>query len=201
MLFEKVVEQCRQAGIVPGEGFAVDGSFVHGDARRDRRVQTVDAIRAGDTSARPVREYLQALDAGNPAHEGGAKCLSPTDPAAAWNTKEGRGRFGYFTNYMIDTAHAVIVDVEATPARLAQEIKASKTMLGRIGERHGIKPERLAADKAYARGLSWPGYPSATLHRISRWWTANSRPAACSPAGLLPSIPSAMSLSVRRARY
>src|SRR6516225_2121628 len=69
VLFEKVVEQCRQAGIVPGEGFAVDGSFVHGDARRDRRVQTVDAIRAGDTSARPVREYLQALDAGNPAHE------------------------------------------------------------------------------------------------------------------------------------
>jgi transposase len=110
VLFEKVVEQCRQAGIVCGEGFAVDGSFVHGDARRDRRVQTVDSIRAGDTSARPVREYLQALDAGNPAHEGDAKYLSPTDPAAAWNTKEGRGGFGYFTNYMIDTAHAVIVE-------------------------------------------------------------------------------------------
>jgi transposase len=30
VLFEEVVEQCRQAGIVPGEGFAVDGSFVHG---------------------------------------------------------------------------------------------------------------------------------------------------------------------------
>jgi hypothetical protein len=27
---------------------------------------------------------------------------------------------------MIDTAHAVIVDVEATPARMAQEIKATK---------------------------------------------------------------------------
>jgi len=166
VLFEKVVEQCRQADIVPGEGFAVDGSFVHGDARRDRRVQTVDAIRAGDTSARPVREYLQALDAGNPAHEGGAKCLSPTDPAAAWNTKEGRGRFGYFTNYMIDTAHAVIVDVEATPARLAQEIKASKTMLGRIEERHGIKPERLAADKAYGTGpfLAWLSERNITPH-------------------------------------
>jgi transposase len=29
VLFEEVVDQCRQAGIVPGEGFAVDGSFVH----------------------------------------------------------------------------------------------------------------------------------------------------------------------------
>jgi transposase len=53
VLFEEVVEQCRRAGIVPGEGFAVDGSFVHGDARRDRRVQTVDSIREGNTSARP----------------------------------------------------------------------------------------------------------------------------------------------------
>jgi transposase len=157
VLFEEIVEQCRQAGLVPGEGFAVDGSFVHGDARRDRRVQTVDAIREGDISARPVRDYLRALDAGNPAHEGGAKYLSPTDPAAAWNTKEGRGRFGYFTNYMIDTAHAVIVDVEATPARMAQEIKASKAMLGRIEERHRLKPECLTADKGYGTGpfLAW----------------------------------------------
>jgi hypothetical protein len=50
---------------------------------------------------------------------------------------------------MVDTAHAVIIDVEATPARMAQEIKATKAMLDRIEERHGIKPERLAADTAY----------------------------------------------------
>src|SRR5277367_4892514 len=85
VLFEDVVEQCRAAGLVPGEGFAVDGSFVHGDARRDLRVESIDAIRVeADTSARPVREYLDALEAGNPVHEGGAKYLSPTDPAAAW---------------------------------------------------------------------------------------------------------------------
>jgi hypothetical protein len=95
---------------------------------RDRRVQTVTAIREAKTSARPVREYLQALDASNPAHEGGAKYLSPTDPAAAWNTKEGRGRFGYFNNYLVDTDHAIIVDVEATLARIAQEIKATKSV-------------------------------------------------------------------------
>src|ERR1700687_5330959 len=73
-LFEEVVEQCRNAGLVPGEGFAVDGSFVHGDARRDLRVESVEAIREeADTSTRPVREYLDALDAGNPLHDGGAK--------------------------------------------------------------------------------------------------------------------------------
>lgn len=157
VLFEDVVNQCRKAGLVPGEGFAVDGSFVHGDARRDLRVESINAIRAARSSERPVREYLEALDAGNPVHEGGAKYLSPTDPAAAWNTKEGRGRFGYFTNYMIDTAHAVIVDVEATPARMAQEIIAAKTMLDRVASTHDVEPDVLAADKGYGTGpfLAW----------------------------------------------
>ena len=121
LLFEEVVSQCRSAGLVGGEGFAVDGSLIGGDAGRDRRVEGVEAIREG-APARPVRDYLQALDAGNPAHQGDARYLSPTDPAAAWNTKEGRGKFGYFNNYLVDTDHAVIVDVEATPARIAQEI-------------------------------------------------------------------------------
>ena len=67
---------------------------------------------------------------------------------------------------MIDTAHAVIVDVEATPARMAQEIKASKTMLDRIEERHGIKPNVLAADKGYGTGpfLAWLEEKKVTAH-------------------------------------
>ena len=54
-------------------------------------------------------------------------------PAAAWNVKEGRGKFGYFNNYLVDTDYAVIVDVEATPARLAQEIIATKINAGAGG--------------------------------------------------------------------
>lgn len=69
---------------------------------------------------------------GNPVHSTEARYLSPTDPAAAWNVKEGRGKFGYFNNYLIDTDHPVIVDVEATPARLSQEIIATKVMLERL---------------------------------------------------------------------
>ena len=167
VLFEDVVNQCRKAGLVPGEGFAVDGSFVHGDARRDFRVESLDELRdEADLYSRPVREYLAALEAGNPVHEGGAKYLSPTDPAAAWNTKEGRGRFGYFTNYMIDTANAVIVDVEATPARMAQEIVAAKTMLDRIAETHDMEPDVLTADKGYGTGpfLAWLQERKVTPH-------------------------------------
>ncbi len=70
VLFEELVEQCRKAGLVPGEDFAVDSSFVHGDARRDLWVESMDELRLeADLSARPVREHLVALDAGSPAHE------------------------------------------------------------------------------------------------------------------------------------
>jgi transposase len=157
VLFEDVVGQCCSAGLVSGEGFAVDGSLIGSDAGRARRVESVSAIREGEARSRPVREYLEALDAGNPVHPSEARYLSPTDPAAAWNVKEGRGKFGYFNNYLIDTDHAVIVDVEATPARLAQEIIATKAMLERVEETHHLRPEKLAADKAYGTGpfLGW----------------------------------------------
>jgi hypothetical protein len=50
----------------------------------------------------------------------------------------------------------VIVDVEATPARLSQEIIAAKAMLAR-SEARGFSPDSLAADKSYGTGpfLSW----------------------------------------------
>ena len=99
VLFEEVVSQCRSAGPVGGEGFAVDGTLIGGDTGRDRRVESVDAIREGN-STRPVRDYLDALNASNPVHLGDARYLSPTDPAAAWNTKEGRGKFGYVTIWL-----------------------------------------------------------------------------------------------------
>jgi hypothetical protein len=97
------------------------------------------------------------IDAGNPVHHGDARFLSPTDPAAAWNTKEGWGKFGYFSNYLVDTDRAIIIDVEATPARIAREIRATKTMLGRVNETHGLQPQQLTADKAYGTGpfLEW----------------------------------------------
>jgi hypothetical protein len=47
--------------------------------------------------------------------------------------------------------------VEATPARLSQEIVAARGMIERAAEKHGLKPQRLAADKSYGTGpfLSW----------------------------------------------
>jgi len=49
------------------------------------------------------------------------------------------------------------MDVEATPARLSQEIVAAKAMLERSAERHDFRPDALAADGSYGTGpfLAW----------------------------------------------
>jgi hypothetical protein len=40
-----------------------------------------------------------------------------------------RVQFGYGLNYIIDVEHAIIVDVEATPARTYDEVASTMTMI------------------------------------------------------------------------
>jgi hypothetical protein len=76
--------------------------------------------------------------------------ISPTDPCSAWTAKANkRVQFGYGLNYLIDTEHAVIVDVEPTPARTFDEVAATRTMIDRTETAFGLKPQRLAVDTAY----------------------------------------------------
>jgi hypothetical protein len=86
------------------------------------------------------------------------KVISPSDPQSAWTAKANkRVQFGYGLNYLIDVKNAVIVDVEATPARTYDEVAATQTMLERTQERFDLKPKRLAANMAYGTGkfLGW----------------------------------------------
>jgi hypothetical protein len=170
-LFEEVVIRCVKAGLVGGEGFAIDASVIEADASRGRKVDgKLTTWPEAEKITRPVGEYLAALDQaaaaeaaesesvesdmppGNPP--AAPKVTSLTDPAAAWTNKgQVKVGFAYGTNYLIDTRRAVILDVEATPARWTAEVAATKAMLERTQECFGLKPQRLAADAAYGSGL------------------------------------------------
>ena len=79
--------------------------------------------------------------------------ISPSDPSAAWTAKANkRVLFGYGLNYLIDVEHAIIIDVEATPARTYDEVAATRTMLERTQQRFQLSPRWLAADTAYGTG-------------------------------------------------
>jgi hypothetical protein len=67
------------------------------------------------------------------------KVISPSDPQSAWTAKANkRVQFGYGLNDLIDIENAVIVDVEATPARTYDEVAATRTMLDRTEERFDL---------------------------------------------------------------
>jgi transposase len=59
--------------------------------------------------------------------------------------------------YLIDTDHGVIVDVEATRSIRQAEVGSTRTMLDLVKARFVLHPERLIADTAYGTGpmLGW----------------------------------------------
>ncbi len=160
-VFEEVVCGCMAAGLVGGEGFAVDASVIEANASRFQRVEGAEVDWTPEQRAsRPVQEYLSALESENsPINpDQPPKAMSPSDPSAAWTTR-GRHKvmFGYSLNYLIDMENAVILDVEATPTRISKEVDATETMIERVEERFGLKPDHVAGDVAYGTGemLGW----------------------------------------------
>jgi transposase len=159
-VFEAVVRACMDAGLVKGEGFAVDASVMEADASRYHGVTPEEADwSTPERQTRAVAEFLGALDDDDPAADRKPpKVISLSDPCSAWTAKANkRVQFGYGLNYLIDIENAVIVDVEATPARTYDEVAAARTMIERTEQRIGLKPQRLAADTAYGTGkfLGW----------------------------------------------
>ena len=161
-VFERVVEACIAAGLVGGEGFAVDASLIAADANKQRSIpgKDWDKNRAPEKASRAVKEYMATLDAAafGAASDVTPKFVSPSDPAAQWTgAMRGPAFFAYADNYLIDLRFGVIMDVEASRAIRQAEVGAAKTMIERTEERFDIKPKRLAADTAYGSGpnLNW----------------------------------------------
>jgi transposase len=131
-VFETVVRRCIAEGLVGGEGFAVDASLIEADANKQRSVRgdewSLEDLPANATRA--VKDYLARLDnaAFGAASAVRPKFVSPSDPAAQWTgALRGPAFFAYANNYLIDTDHAIIVDVEATRAIRQAEVGAART--------------------------------------------------------------------------
>ena len=154
---------CHKAQhLLAADGFAVDASLIAADANKQRSVPSDEwkPEEVKDKACRAVREYLATLDdaAFGAASPVMPKFISRSDPAAQWTgAHKGHAFFAYATNYLIDTDHGVIVDVEATRAIRQAEVGAARTMLERTEDRFGLKPDYLTADSAYgsAESLAW----------------------------------------------
>ena len=158
-LFEQIVKQCVEVGLVQGQHLSVDGSFVEANAAKQSRIprkQLVEAAQVNHT----VRQYLVELEEQNPVEEPmhQQEQVSTTDPDSTYATKGGTpARLGYYDNYLVDNHSCVIVGVQATAARMSQETVAAQDMLTRFAQWQGREPESVAADTTYGNGefLQW----------------------------------------------
>src|SRR5215472_4946334 len=83
-VFEAVVRACMDAGLVKGEGFAVDASVIEADASRyhGKGPGEIDWS-APERQTRAVAEFLTALDdEGADADRKPPKVISPVDPCS-----------------------------------------------------------------------------------------------------------------------
>jgi transposase len=179
-LFERIVQQCMNVGLLKGVDLSVDSTQIRADASPNRTITREQLPEIAKVN-RTVREYVEQVERENviaepaviaapPSSEAEDKPelrrtyrnsppmkISTTDPEAALSSKRGASEFAYYDNYLIDNQSCIIAGVIATPARLSHEIIAARQMLERAKERFGLQPASVTADKSYGTGefLSW----------------------------------------------
>src|SRR3954462_7176719 len=101
-VFEAVVRACMDAGLVKGEGFAVDASVIEANASRYHGVAPEEADwSAPERQPRAVNEYIAGLDPVPNPDRNPPKVISLSDPGSAWTAKANkRVQFGYGLNYL-----------------------------------------------------------------------------------------------------
>jgi len=171
-LFEQIVLQCVEVGLVQGDHLSVDGSFVEANASKESRVprqQLAEAAQVHQT----VRQYLREVEEQNPLEEPVHEQdqVSTTDPDSTYATKGGTpARLGYYDNYLVDNHSCVIVGVQGTAARMSQETVAAQNMLTRFTAWQGRVPDSVAADTTYGNGefLQWLADRGSTPYMRTR---------------------------------
>ena len=158
-LFELIVKQCLEVGLVRGDNLSVDGSFVEANAAKQSRIPREQLAEAAQVK-QTLRQYLVELEEQNPVEEPvhEQEQVSTTDPDSTYATKGGTpARLGYYDNYLVDNASCVIVGVQGTAARMSQETVAAEDMLTRFAQSQGRGPTSIAADATYGNGefLQW----------------------------------------------
>lgn len=167
-MFDEIVEQCIEKGLVSGRHLTVDSTLVKANASFKTLEPIVVSLKPGeylnevekensileehddnDEPWEPKGDYpLKGEKVGNKTHR------SPVDPDSRIARK---GNFsetylGHGVSYLMDNKSRVIVGADQNlPNRNADAVTAIK-LVGRIKWAYKLKPRTLGADKGYATG-------------------------------------------------
>jgi len=119
-LFERVVWQCVEAGLVDGKKIFVDSSLIEADASNNSVMDRQSLRRHVSESYLKLEDRLEEGDETGEDSEGSGKVndryISTTDPdASVVRHKSGKARLQYKTHRAVDVAHRIITSTEVTP--------------------------------------------------------------------------------------
>ena len=175
-LFEQIVLQCVEVGLVQGKHLSVDGSFVEANASKGSRIPREQLAEAAQVN-RTVLQYLVELEQQNPTEEPvhEQEQVSTTDPDSTYATKGGTpARLGYYDNYLVDNPSCVIVGVQATAARMSQETVAAQDMMLASPSGKDERQNRWRPTRRTEMASSCSGWRIGTSHHICARGTAYS---------------------------
>ena len=166
LVFETVVRACMEAGLVGGEGFAVDASVLEANASRFRRAEAGESVDWSEPKfdTRAVREYLASLDAEAPP-----EVESGPDDEAGQGDLTDRSRIGLDDQGPLSRLLRLCCQLPYRPEdgrrRRCRTVAGAVVTGGPFGAddagAHTRPPrtvaDRLAADTAYGSGwmLGW----------------------------------------------
>lgn len=152
-LFERVVWQCVEAGLVDGTKIFVDASLIEADASNNSVVDCQSLRRHLSASYQKLEERLKDVDGHESNLEGGGKAndryVSATDPdASVVRHRSGKAKLQYETHRAVDVRHRVITSTEVTPGA----VNEAHRLMEAIDQHHentGKSSEVVVADSKY----------------------------------------------------
>ena len=167
-LFERVVWQCVESGLVDGTKIFMDSSLVEADASKNSIVDRRSLDRHLNESYRKLEARLEETEEADGDSTGGGavngRRISTTDPdASIVRHNGGRAELSYKTHRAVDSSHEIITAVDTTTGivneahkmqDLADQHKANTEKQAQTivaDSKYGIKENYLAC---YDRGIA-----------------------------------------------
>ena len=191
-IFEEIVRQCMEAGLVDGKVILTDSTHVKANGSRRRNItvevesETTDYMRRLDAAEAEERQRLEQAGKIKPQRKSRAskepirreKTICATDPDAGMLNRPGKPKGPHYLSHQsIDPAHGIIVDAAVTPGS-ANDSTPYLERMEYIRSHFGLPVQTAGADSAYGTTLIFkaledmniqlytPGTPGGTTYQV-----------------------------------
>ena len=173
-LFDRIVEQAMERGLVGGRILYTDSTHIKANANRHH--YTVEDVEV--TPQAYLAELEEAITEDREAHgkkplpprkeaaETARKKISKTDPDSGYMVREGKPKgFFYLDHRTVDAKHTIITDVHVTPASVHDSVPYLER-LDRQSERFGFEVEAVGLDAGYFTAAICQGLDKRELYGV-----------------------------------